>query len=347
MEKNDFHLLASKYLSGEIKEAEQKELEKLLTKDSHQEQFEWLKGAWNNALGDQQEFDLDEGKILTAKKITLEDESFEFNNNGSGLGHRSIWSSTMLKIAASILLVASMAYLYFNLDTQSGDTLATAQWKTTETASGQLSTITFSDGSKAILNAESKLSRPSIFSDTLRIVELEGEAYFEIAKDKSRPFVVKTKHVSTNVLGTKFNVMAFPEEETVNVSLIEGSVDVVSHNEAGNDIGHFLLKPEEQVVIHTVSKEGITRRIDPEQVIGWKDNIFTFDNVRMEVVIKAVKRRYGVDIVVKNQNINNCLIKTSFRNLSLRAMLETLTFATNASYEIQKEKIILTGDGCN
>ncbi len=343
MQNDRFNFLVAKYLSGEIQKAEQDELDQMLQDKEFSQQFKWLQTAWNG----KESFNIEEGKLLTMEKIAQEGKSIVFGKKESPMQQKTQQISLLLKIAGSIILVVSLGYLYINTQTQQNDEFFQSSWKTTETSSGQLSTITFSDGSKAVLNGESKLSRPSIFSDSLRIVELEGEAYFEIAKDKNRPFIVKTKYVSTKVLGTKFNVNAFSSDENVTVSLLEGSVKVYGNEFDGQEIEQYIPGLNEQVVINTNSKSVRVIDIEPENVIGWKDNIFSFDNVKMEKVLMAIKRRYGVTFEVKNKNINNCLIKMKFNNASLEAMLEAITFATNSTYEINEHKIIITGEGCD
>lgn len=343
MQNDRFNFLVAKYLSGEIQEAEQDELYQMLQDKKLSQQFKWLQTTWHGT----EPFNIGEGKLLTMDKIAQEDESIVFGKKEFPMQRKTYQFNSFLKIAASIILVVSLGYLYINTQTRQNDEFAQSSWKITETSSGQLSTITFSDGSKAVLNGESKLSRPSIFSDSLRIVELEGEAYFEIAKDKNRPFIVKTKHVSTRVLGTKFNVSAFPIDGNVTVSLLEGSVKVYDNEFEGKETEQYVPEINEQVVINTNSKTARVIDIEPENVVGWKDNIFKFDNVKMEKVLRSIKRRYGVTFEVKNKNINNCLIKTRFNNASLEAVLEAITFATNSTYEISEHKIIITGKGCD
>ncbi|MEQ6120713.1 FecR domain-containing protein [Reichenbachiella sp. MALMAid0571] len=348
MKNKKFHLLTSKFFSGEIQEHEQTELDQMLLNDSYKKQFNELQHVWETALNEKDSFNIASGKQMTAQKIAKEDSSFAFEKGRIYL-RESYIGRVFMKVAASITLILSLGYLYVSLNSQQNNqnnVVSKSSWKVTETASGQLSTITFSDGSKAVLNGESKLSRPSIFNDSLRVVELEGEAYFEIAKDKTRPFIVRTRDVSTKVLGTKFNVHAFPDESNVNVSLLEGSVEVFSNLHENKKNEHFLLRPNEQVVINTSTRLGQISSVDLGSIVGWKDNIFAFDNVKLEEVLKAIKRRYGVEFIVKNKKINNCLIKTNFKNASLEAMLEAITFATSSRYEIKNEQIIITGKGC-
>ncbi len=171
---------------------------------------------------------------------------------------------------------------------ESGD-IKEGNMLTTITPRGGTYQITLSDGSQVWMNADSKMIFPAKFSGKSREVLLEGEAYFEVAKDKSRPFIVKTEKQEVKVLGTHFNVAAYRNEHVTKTTLLEGSVEVVAAG--GNKLK---IKPGEQTYLHdhtfTISNADI------DEAVAWKNGEFMFNNEPLESIMNKVSRWYDVDI---------------------------------------------------
>ena len=146
--------------------------------------------------------------------------------------------------------------------------------------------LRLSDGSMVYLNADSRLKYPEAFSGTERKVYLEGEAYFEVAKDAARPFTVVARGVEVEVLGTHFNVNAYPEKNGVVTTLAEGKVRVA---EGGHEA---VLIPGEQAVA-SAGALGV-REVDVREYISWKDGLFVFRQMPLEQIMEQVYRWYGV-----------------------------------------------------
>lgn len=165
---------------------------------------------------------------------------------------------------------------------------------TLSTPKGGQYQITLSDGTKVWLNADSKLKYPNRFSSSERFVELQGEAYFEVAENKKSPFIVKTDNETVRVLGTHFNVNAYKNEEVSHVSLFEGSVKV----SIGNDFSE-IIKPGQQSV---VKKGGISvQSADLEEVLAWKNGEFIFNHESLKSAMQKVARWYDLDIEVSSK----------------------------------------------
>ncbi|MDQ3290367.1 MAG: FecR domain-containing protein, partial [Bacteroidota bacterium] len=161
----------------------------------------------------------------------------------------------------------------------------------TTPAGGQYK-ITLPDGSDVWLNASSTLSFSNSFKKKNRVVELSGEAYFEVAKDKHRPFLVKANNTTVEVLGTHFNVMAYQEEKSINTTLLEGSVKVSNSN------SHTIIKPGYQ------AKAGKTievEKVDVDAAVAWKKGLFQFQNTDLETIMRQLERWYGVQTVYQGQ----------------------------------------------
>jgi transmembrane sensor len=176
----------------------------------------------------------------------------------------------------------------------SKDAVTDVYYNTVSTPKGGQYQLTLSDGSKIWMNAASALRFPTAFTRKERLVELDGEAYFEVAKDAQMPFIVKLKNGATvQVLGTHFNVMAYGEEQDIKTTLIEGSVKVLSGSSAA------MLKPGQQALSPTSNDDSplrINKDANIEETIAWKNGIFQFNNADLKTVMRQIARWYDVEI---------------------------------------------------
>jgi transmembrane sensor len=164
-------------------------------------------------------------------------------------------------------------------------------YNTIATPRGGQYQVTLPDGTKVWLNAESSLRFPTAFTEKERAVELTGEAYFEVAPNKNKPFLVKTGQSNTRVLGTSFNIMAYKDEGPVKTTLLEGAVKI-------DEDGHSaLLQPGEQGIFNGGSIS--TKMVNTRAVVAWKDGYYFFDRTPVETVMRQIARWYNVDIVYK------------------------------------------------
>ncbi|CAM3850779.1 FecR family protein [Sphingobacterium prati] len=189
-----------------------------------------------------------------------------------------------------------------------------------KTPKGATYELVLADGTLVSLNADSKLTYPSSFESADRIVELEGEAYFQVTKTKDhKSFIVKSKNQQTKVLGTKFNINAYSEEEVVRTSLQEGSVIVSEQNSA------VKLRPNEQAFSEDGKLKSKTVNID--QVIGWKNGQFCFDGTNTAAVFKDIARWYDIDVTYNAKSNANQYSGKIPRNLSLDKLIALLNYA--------------------
>lgn len=156
------------------------------------------------------------------------------------------------------------------------------------------------DGSKVWLNAASKLSFPSSFAgQTQRRVQLTGEAYFEISKNKDQPFLVKTAHQEVEVLGTHFNVSNYKDTQGARTTLLEGSVKVTELAATpAEQAKKVILKPGQQAEFSTNAFE--VKTVDPEIAIAWKDGLFSFRNEPLEDIMQKIARWYDADVIYQD-----------------------------------------------
>ena len=169
------------------------------------------------------------------------------------------------------------------------------EMKTISTPRGKDYELVLSDGTVVLLNADSKITFPTRFTGNKRTVKLVGEAYFKVSKNKHRPFIVETGNLYTKVLGTEFNLKAYPHSD-VNVTLIKGSVAV---NAEGKEV---MLKPGENAE-YSEDKDIEVTTVDTEGYIQWKDGYFYFDNVPLIDVVRDLGRWYNVNIEIRNNSL--------------------------------------------
>jgi hypothetical protein len=161
---------------------------------------------------------------------------------------------------------------------------------------GNRSKITLSDGTTVWLNAGSRLVYPSVFVEKTREVLLFGEAFFEVTENKDRPFVVKTSALAVKVLGTSFNVSAYPDDKTIQTVLEEGSV-AIRKNGAQFFENDIILKPNQLASFNKGTNESKIYDVDTEYYTVWTEGLLSFDEVDLSRIIKKVERYYNVEMI--------------------------------------------------
>jgi len=200
----------------------------------------------------------------------------------------------------------------------SGRSNSTANYNILTTPKGGQYKVQLPDGSQVWLNAASSLKYPTAFATSERVVELNGEGYFEITKDKTKPFKVKLADGSeVKVLGTHFNIMAYENEKSKDVTLLEGSVQITKGNNEQN------LAPGQQGRIIS-SKIILVNSADTDEVTGWKNGQFIFHDADIQSIMRQVARWYDVDIKYETANTQhfNATISRNEPVLKLLHILE-------------------------
>lgn len=209
----------------------------------------------------------------------------------------------------------------------------TVLFNTIETPKGGKYQIILPDGSKVWLNSVSSLRFPAIFSGKERNVELTGEAFFEVAKNAEKPFIVKTNDMNIFVTGTQFNVMAYSDESYSATTLVEGSVHVRNLN---SDI---VLKPGEQVVSNDGAKLSKSTA-DVELNIAWKNGLFQFNDSDMRTVMNQISRWYDVSIEYKGSVPEKHFGGYISRDSKLSQVLKMLEIS-GVKFKLEEKKIIV------
>ena len=230
------------------------------------------------------------------------------------------------KIAAMLVVALmtgfSFAYFLVGRDVPQNEIV----WFETIVPRGEKSQLVLPDGSKVWVNSESRLSYPSDFMNGDRKLKLTGEAYFEVTKLQSTPLTVETNDYSVRVIGTKFNVMAYPDFNRTETSLVEGKIEI-QKGEQGIpvDPGQIITYAENKFKI----KEGNTKL-----TTQWKNDVFDFDKITFKELVVRLERWYDVDIEIKNPKLNEIIYSGVFKNEeTIWQVLQTFELTLPIRYE--------------
>ncbi len=247
-----------------------------------------------------------------------------------------------LKIAATILILITSSLIIYqtrNYWKPAQKIVASNTMIIKSNPAGVKSQITLPDGSHVKLNSESHLEYSTNFEQD-RTVKLIGEAFFEVVRDTLRPFIVKTGDLSIRVLGTSFNVKAFPFEKNIKVALVTGKV-LIEKEEGLERKPVEYLNPSEMLVYNHQSSGFNVTQFDYSEVLGWKNGELHFDDADFDEVIKRLERWYGVDIVVRSKSAMSGRFNGTYKDESLDVVLEGMGFTTDFNYEIVGNKIYI------
>ena len=310
MDQEQIWLLTTKYLSKEATEEEIDQLMKIMEEDEsaaslfHQMSLIWDQHKkWPSVHSFNAE--MDKQRLFERIKMAEKSES-------PSTGRQVTFTNFHLKrLAAAIIFIVVCAGILFWSQRQEPEEVGIV-WELHENPRGRRTVQTLSDGTVVHLNAASRIKYAKSFEGDTREVFLDGEAYFEVAKNPEKPFLVHTQQISTKVLGTSFNIRAFQHESDIEVSLLEGKVEVTGPGQSSMAPGYFL-SPAEQYIFHKHNSTfNIHHDVDLTTVIAWKENRLIIDDESLEQVASKLETWFGVTIEIENTAIKNCVLSASF-----------------------------------
>lgn len=311
-------LLLAKYFAGEANHHEEAQVRQWM--EQHPQEAAKLKAAWEKQIG-----------IVVDTHLAWQQVQRRINQTRRVRTLRR----QLLPWVAAAMLVFGIGIVWWNV-------VQTEQvWQISQTKANQLDSLTLADGSRIWLHHTSQLRYPKVFGNNQRIVHLQGEAYFEVAKDASKPFIIYTGSTATKVLGTSFNLRARPEESKVEVSVNSGKV-------AFFEIAH----PTQQLLL-TKGKQGRFEmgklsklmRYDPN-LLSWKTGILSFEKAQLSSVIRTLAKHYGKPIRLANAQLGKCRLTTRLEKLSLREAVEVIALTLNLQHQTNKKEVLLSGKAC-
>jgi ferric-dicitrate binding protein FerR (iron transport regulator) len=341
MHKNErLHFLFRRYLDNSCTRDELTELlalsqEEGLEQDVHGELKEYWKSLDTVKLQDEVDWAARYEHIIDISQSTL---SFDQNLKSGFIG-RQLW-----RVAAVVLVIAGAAFAVWNtkgLPKNEVQAATEAPVKQEDSsAHGQL--INLPDGSTVVLNKNSKLEYPPHFNAKTRDVYLNGEAFFDIKHNPSKPFIVHTGSISTKVLGTAFNIQAYRSKSYVEVTVTRGKVEVRAKKKL---LG--VLQKNEQIVFHTGTESFDKKTLPTEPVVAWRKYELYFDEISFAEAALVLSNRYHVSIEFLSEKLRGCQFTAAFNNsTTLEHILTVICELNNATYRIEGNNIFIDGQGC-
>jgi len=207
-------------------------------------------------------------------------------------------------------------------------------YNTLTTPKGGQYHLILADGTNVWLNAASSLKYPTAFTGSERVVELTGEAYFEVVHNSKQPFKVKTANQTIQDTGTQFNVNAYDDEEASATTLVEGSVKIYDAKRA------MLIKPGQQYLLKSNSIAEVKSDVDIDEIVAWKNGMFQFDNADIKTIMRQISRWYNVDVEYQGQIPSSTYHGRISRNSNASAILKILQLS-GINFTIEGRKIIV------
>jgi len=261
--------------------------------------------------------------------------------DGSKIVLDSAKSGQLAREANATITKTADGKIVYDADEKLGDRLL---FNTMVTPRGGQYQLTLPDGSQVWLNAESSITYPTAFTGNERKVSVTGEAYFEVAKNKSKPFRVDIGDATIEVLGTHFNVNTYKEEPTKNITLLEGSVRLTSHFSpltSHNSVHTLILKPGQQ---GQLTDRGLFLAANPDldQVMAWKNGRFKFGaGMQIEEIFRQISRWYDVDITYEGK-ITGTIGGSLSRQVNISKVLELMQSTGTISYRIEGKRVVVS-----
>lgn len=338
MNKNRFTELLNLYLDDKAGGEEHEELMQMIREGSHDETIrDSIHAMLLNAPLREDMDPQKAGKMLKGILVTAhEQEKIVAMRPASGNWR---WVA-----AAAVLVVAVSAGWYIYRVTPEPRQLITFQEKKPESAvfTGK-QFVRLPDRSTVLLNEGSELSYSTSFGKQSREVTLIGEGYFDVQHDPSKPFKVLTGRVTTTVLGTAFNVKAYPGQQEIKVTVTRGKVQV------GDDQRTFgIITPDEQIAVNTATSDFVQTNLKAEIAIEWKSQYLILDDVSMEEATKTIAEKYKVKISLATDELKICRISATFLDgENLDQVLTVVSGVVQAAYTIQPDgSVRIEGKGC-
>lgn len=244
----------------------------------------------------------------------------------------------MAGIAATLLILLWVTYTFSNIDSNRAvEESPRNEMLVKTTAPGQRLTIQLPDKTMVKLNSNSTLTYDKVFEGKTRNVTLRGEAFFQVARDESKPFIIQLGAVNVKVLGTSFDVRSYEDEEEIKVAVQSGAVAVSTPE---SDTSY--LKPNEMGVYSKSSRHVEISSFDPQKIFGWKDGVLIFDRADMQEITQQIESWYGVHVFVAEDVQIAGLYSGKFDNVSLELVLEGIGYASGFDYRIEGKNIFIT-----
>lgn len=342
--------LLDKYLNNQCSENELKQvLVWFESPDNQEEAGEYFRMFWDTIKEDSSSCETDYDSILDAihHKINLQ-KSEDSPTREEAIVKSGRWDIYLrhFRNAAAILLipVLGLAFYFFSKyhSVRSGESISGISYNEVFSSVDAITKVLLPDSSIVWLNHSSSLRYPAEFDRKNRNVELKGEGYFEVASNPDKPFVVTVDNINIVALGTTFNVMAYPEENRIETSLIEGRVEL--QLTVGKKSSTVLEMNPEDIIIYTRDNGEVTRlTIKDDRYFSWKDGKLVFTAEPMSEVVKKLNRWFNADIEILDPRVEGLTLTATFINENLTQVLDLISMVSPVKYVVSERDISSNG----
>jgi ferric-dicitrate binding protein FerR (iron transport regulator) len=289
-------------------------------------------------------------------KIDLVERTAEISDDRKSLSGNRLFSTFKIisRIAAVLVVTIALAFFFYertpdvgsqlrsSATPRRGENLATRTMK-----ASQPSTVYLSDGSVVWLKEGSTLEYPETFSRNSRSVNLTGEAFFDVARNPEKPFVIHSGNFTTRVLGTTFNIKAYRNDASAEVVVVTGKVVVSVKEPASDKVSELVLHPNRKAVYSRINHSLVeSAAAENSTDIALDKRKLAFEETSLEDIIKVLNATYGIRISVSVERMNHCIVTADLTNEPLEVGLAILSKALNATYTVNGNNIELLGRGC-
>lgn len=318
MKDSDNIKLLSKFLDGNCNKEEMRQLNRSL--DAPAQYDDWMATQWDEA---DNEIDF----RIEKKMYSVIDQKRKAGNNN--------FMTHFWKIAAMLLFISTigLSYVLYNKTDMAN---ANSSLLSVNVDKGQKANMTLPDGTQVWINSDSKITYNSNFNKSSRNIKLEGEAYFQVAKNEKIPFVVQTPFVDVQALGTAFNIKAYANDSDVETTLVEGKVMV------NTPLQSKCLLPNQRMIFGKLDNSvSIEPDADAEAYAAWRTNQLMFNHQDLKSITKVLERYYNIKFVFEDKKLEAYCFSGAIPNTSLESLLEIFTLTSPMSYHMKDSIIYL------
>lgn len=321
----DFEALTGKYLAGEASEDEIRLLEEWVKQnEDNRRRFITYKKTWQLSLPEKP-VDVDAAWRKLEPALQQKSRLIDFPKK------RTSWQ-LVFRIAAAVLLLVALGFVLLNIF---------GKHETTLIARDAIITKTLPDGSTITLNRGAELSYSGDYNKEKRIVRLEGDGFFEVSPDQEKPFIVKSKDIEVEVLGTKFYVNSGKVGEKANVAVSSGKVSVSS-----GTTGSIILTRGEQAVFDRKSRVLKKQETTDRNILAWKTGKLVFEDENLDRVVGLIEDVYHTDIEFSDPELKKCRITATFDNMPVDAVLSIISETLGIEFTKKDGIFVLQGEEC-
>ncbi|SMD35379.1 FecR family protein [Reichenbachiella faecimaris] len=322
MKNQKFFDLCTQELSGAISNEDKLALTKYL--EEHPDQLDAFKEL-------QQQWEIS-GQLRLKYKADPQLAWEKFSELKSDHESKTVrWIHFAIRLAAMVVLTVGLGFLMREFGKSEPYHYATFE--------GETKWITLSDSSRIRLNESSLLTVAADFNEDDRNVSLEGEAYFEIARDEARPFIIQTNEATTQVLGTAFNIRAIEEEPKVEIYVVNGKVSFTAN-------GSELILTQGMAANFDRTSDLLSLDSEELNALAWQSKTLKFEDSPLDKVFAALQSYFKADMVITNDKIKNCRFTGEFKKPKLKEILKVISISTNVTYTEDNGRFIISGEGC-